>query len=241
MPRAAARCRSVPFHKSLATRRGCGICPHCTSPLCTPAASRRLYTRCPVFGRAARHPGSCLRAGPRCPARASQRSACPRPSTTAARMAGGVGDAHRPAAAGACRSPARRRQRSRPPNPSSRSSAPARSWSASTSRSTGRNDDPVTDLQASDFVVTEDEIPQTVETVQFVRLDGQRKVDNGESLEIRGHDARPLVEAAKEDVRLFAIFLDDYHIDRAPDDHDPAAQGARGLRRAACSRRTSWS
>lgn len=80
---------------------------------------------------------------------------------------------------------------------------------------TGRDDEPVTDLQASDFIVTEDEIPQTVETVQFVRLDGQRKVDNGESLEIRGL-SQALVEAAKDDVRLFAIFLDDYHIDRHP-------------------------
>jgi VWFA-related protein len=80
---------------------------------------------------------------------------------------------------------------------------------------TGRNDEPVADLQASDFLVTEDDIPQTVETVQFIRLDGQRKVDNGESLEIRG-TGQALVEAAKEDVRLFAIFLDDYHIDRHP-------------------------
>jgi len=80
---------------------------------------------------------------------------------------------------------------------------------------TGRNDEPVADLQASDFLVTEDDIPQTVETVQFIRLDGQRKVDNGESLEIRG-TSQALVEAAKEDVRLFAIFLDDYHIDRHP-------------------------
>ena len=54
-----------------------------------------------------------------------------------------------------------------------------------------------------------------METVQFVRLDGQRKVDNGESLEIRG-TTQALVEAAKDDVRLFAIFLDDYHIDRHP-------------------------
>src|ERR671912_510134 len=33
-----------------------------------------------------------------------------------------------------------------------------------------RDDEPVTDLQASDFIVTEDEAPQTVETAQFVRL-----------------------------------------------------------------------
>jgi VWFA-related protein len=78
-----------------------------------------------------------------------------------------------------------------------------------------RDDDPVTDLQASDFVVTEDEAPQTVETAQFIRLDGQRKVDNGESLDIRGQ-SQAEVEATKEDVRLFAIFLDDYHIDKHP-------------------------
>lgn len=80
---------------------------------------------------------------------------------------------------------------------------------------TGRNDQPITDLQASDFLVTEDELPQTVETVQFIQLDGQRKEDTGESLEIRGL-SQALVEAAKDDVRLFAIFLDDYHIDRHP-------------------------
>jgi VWFA-related protein len=80
---------------------------------------------------------------------------------------------------------------------------------------TGRNDQPVADLQASDFLVTEDELPQTVETVQFIRLDGQRREDTGESLDIRG-PGQALVEAAKDDVRLFAIFLDDYHIDRHP-------------------------
>ena len=51
--------------------------------------------------------------------------------------------------------------------------------------------------------------------MQFVRLDGQRTVDNGESLEIRG-PTQAAVEAAKDDVRLFAIFLDDYHIDKHP-------------------------
>lgn len=79
----------------------------------------------------------------------------------------------------------------------------------------GRDDEPVADLEASDFIVTEDDIPQTVETVQFVRLDGQRRDDNGESLEIRG-PSQAMFEAAKEDVRLFALFLDDYHIDRYP-------------------------
>jgi VWFA-related protein len=80
---------------------------------------------------------------------------------------------------------------------------------------TGRGDEPVADLQASEFLVTEDDIPQTVETVQFIRLDGQRRDDTGEGLTIRGR-AHGMAEAAKEDVRLFALFLDDYHIDRHP-------------------------
>lgn len=80
---------------------------------------------------------------------------------------------------------------------------------------TGRGDQPVTDLQAEDFIVTEDDVPQTVETVQFIQLDGQRTDDSGESLEIRGPE-QARVEAAKDDVRLFTLFLDDYHIDRLP-------------------------
>jgi VWFA-related protein len=79
----------------------------------------------------------------------------------------------------------------------------------------GRGDEPVADLQASEFLVTEDDIPQTVETVQFIRLDGQRTDDSGEGLGIRGR-AHGMAEAAKEDVRLFGLFLDDYHIDRHP-------------------------
>lgn len=80
---------------------------------------------------------------------------------------------------------------------------------------TGRNDEPVADLQASDFTVIEDDLPQTVETAQFIRLDGHRREDDGEGLAIRGPD-HGRSEAAKEDVRLFALFLDDYHIDKHP-------------------------
>jgi VWFA-related protein len=78
---------------------------------------------------------------------------------------------------------------------------------------TGREDAAVADLKPSDFEVEEDGVPVTVETLQFVRLDGTRTSDTDESLEIRSpeHAAR---EAAREDVRLFAIFLDDYHVDK---------------------------
>ena len=85
---------------------------------------------------------------------------------------------------------------------------------------TGRRDEPVADLTADDFVVTEDDVPQKVESAQFIKLDGQRTVDNGESLDIRG-PSQGLAEAAKEDVRLYAIFLDDYHIDRIPSIVEP--------------------
>ena len=37
---------------------------------------------------------------------------------------------------------------------------------------TGRGDAPVVDLQATDFEVEEDGVPQVIQTAQFVRLDG---------------------------------------------------------------------
>jgi VWFA-related protein len=79
----------------------------------------------------------------------------------------------------------------------------------------GRDGETVADLQPSDFEVEEDGMPVAVETLQFVRLDGTRTSDTEESLDIRSpeHAAR---EAAREDVRLFAIFLDDYHVDKMP-------------------------
>lgn len=79
------------------------------------------------------------------------------------------------------------------------------------------NDDgqPILDLVPADFKVTEDNIPQTVETAQFLRLDGQPIAGSNESLVIRSPE-HAAVEAAKDDVRLFAVFLDDYHVDKAP-------------------------
>jgi VWFA-related protein len=79
---------------------------------------------------------------------------------------------------------------------------------------TGRNDEAVSDLGAEDFIVTEDDVAQKVETAQFVRLTGQPD-GSGRDLTIRDR-TRGLAEAEKEDVRLFALFLDDYHIDSHP-------------------------
>ncbi len=80
----------------------------------------------------------------------------------------------------------------------------------------GSGDKPVTDLKAADFEVEEDGVLQKIDTAQFVRLDGQPKPDDETSLEIRLRE-HSRAEAAREDVRLFVIFLDDYHIDRTPE------------------------
>jgi VWFA-related protein len=74
---------------------------------------------------------------------------------------------------------------------------------------------PLDDLQPSDFEVFEDGIPQRIETLQFLRLDGQSPPGSTRSLGIRSRQHAE-AEAAREDVRVFAIFLDDYHLDRHP-------------------------
>jgi VWFA-related protein len=80
----------------------------------------------------------------------------------------------------------------------------------------GSGDKPVTGLTTTDFEVEEDGVRQKVDTAQFIRLDGQPKPGGETSLEIRSRD-HSHAEAAREDVRLFVIFLDDYHIDRLPE------------------------
>jgi VWFA-related protein len=79
----------------------------------------------------------------------------------------------------------------------------------------GRDDEPIEGLRPEDFIVREDGIPQTVETVQFVKLTGDTPSELRESTSIRSAE-HAAVEAAREDVRLFVLFLDDYHVDKAP-------------------------
>lgn len=79
----------------------------------------------------------------------------------------------------------------------------------------GRNGQPVTDLTREDFDVREDGIAQRVQLFQHVRLSGQPPEGSDESLAIRSPDhARQ--EAARDDVRLLVIFLDDYHLKYGP-------------------------
>ena len=81
---------------------------------------------------------------------------------------------------------------------------------------TQRGDEAVADLTIDEFEITEDDVPQTVETLKFIKVDGTRTSNLDEPLEIRSKE-HALLEAAREDVRLFAIFLDDYHISKRPD------------------------
>jgi VWFA-related protein len=78
---------------------------------------------------------------------------------------------------------------------------------------TGRDGRPVEDLTQGDFEVSEDGKPQTVETFKLVKVDGQVKPGDPEPRQIRTeYDEES--EAARDDVRLYAIFLDDYHVRR---------------------------
>src|SRR5262245_50892892 len=81
---------------------------------------------------------------------------------------------------------------------------------------TERGDDPVVDLKMEDFEILEDDVPQKVETLKFIKVDGTRTSDLNEPLDIRSRE-HAMLEAAREDVRLFGIFLDDYHIAKRPE------------------------
>lgn len=80
---------------------------------------------------------------------------------------------------------------------------------------TDRHGMPVDDLTAEDFTIEEDGAVRPVEAFQFVRLTGEPAPGDDLSLEIRSLE-HGRAEAAREDVRVFALFLDDYHLTRSP-------------------------
>jgi VWFA-related protein len=76
---------------------------------------------------------------------------------------------------------------------------------------TDREGRPVLDLRPEDFEITEDDAAQTIETFKLIELDGGLLGTDGPPRAIRT-DADEETEAGRDDVRLFAIFLDDYHV-----------------------------
>lgn len=79
---------------------------------------------------------------------------------------------------------------------------------------TDKNGNQVGDLQQADFDVVEDGKPQKIETFKLIKLDGGIVDSIKEPVKQIRSDYDEESEAARDDVRLFAIFLDDYHVRR---------------------------
>lgn len=79
---------------------------------------------------------------------------------------------------------------------------------------TDRNGNQILDLQPTDFEVFEDGKPQKIESFKFIKLDGGTADAVKEPPRQIRTDADEEAEAARDDVRLFAMFLDDYHVRR---------------------------
>jgi VWFA-related protein len=69
---------------------------------------------------------------------------------------------------------------------------------------------PVSDLRQEDFEVTEDGKPQTIQTFKLVNVTDKAAVVEPQR-QIR-NIIEEQTEAARDDVRLYAVFLDDYHV-----------------------------
>ena len=72
---------------------------------------------------------------------------------------------------------------------------------------------PITDLTQADFEVLEDGKPQSIEQFRLVKVDGNPPPGAPPPRELRTRADEEL-EAGRDDVRVFVIFLDDYHVRR---------------------------
>lgn len=79
---------------------------------------------------------------------------------------------------------------------------------------TDKNGKPVSDLKPEDFEVTEAGKPQKIDTFKAVALDGGLMAARDDAPRAIRSDLVEEIEAARDDVRLFAILLDDYHVKR---------------------------
>ena len=78
---------------------------------------------------------------------------------------------------------------------------------------TDKSGTPVNDLTAADFEVQEDGKPQAIDLFKLVNSDGNVAPGAEPARPIKS-DSDLELEAARDDVRLFVIFLDDYHVRR---------------------------
>src|SRR5690349_4225284 len=70
---------------------------------------------------------------------------------------------------------------------------------------------PVLDLKKEDFDVSEDNKPQTIDSFKLIKVTGQPENGDETPREIRSEYVLE-TEAQRDDVRMFVIFLDDYHV-----------------------------
>ena len=75
---------------------------------------------------------------------------------------------------------------------------------------TDKKDAPVLDLQKEDFEISEDGRPQPIEQFRLIKIDNAPRPDDPAPRRIRSRDDEQS-EAGREDVRVMAILLDDYH------------------------------
>jgi VWFA-related protein len=75
---------------------------------------------------------------------------------------------------------------------------------------------PITDLTARDFELTEDGEPQRIEAFRLIRVTGEPDPGDASPRAITS-DYVEESEAQRDDVRLMVIFLDDYHVRRGAD------------------------
>jgi len=79
---------------------------------------------------------------------------------------------------------------------------------------TDNKQQPVLDLKQDEFEVLEDNQPQSIEQFRLIKVDGNPRPGDPPPREIRNRDDEE-TEAARDDVRIFAILLDDYHVRRS--------------------------
>ena len=72
---------------------------------------------------------------------------------------------------------------------------------------------PVPELSADDFEIYEDDVPQRIQSFKFVSVNGHPEEGDEISLPIRSRE-HAAAEASRDDVRVFLIFWDEYHISR---------------------------
>jgi VWFA-related protein len=78
---------------------------------------------------------------------------------------------------------------------------------------TDKKAQPVTNLTQADFEVLEDGKPQPIEQFKLIKVDGNPKPGDPPPRQIRNRNDEEL-EAARDDVRIFVFFMDDYHVRR---------------------------